>query len=179
MAKQAQSAANLKWRLSNINQKRRSHPLLAPFSGGMEHRGGEMTFLTRVSPVRLAAGLGFLAVAAVALAAAPDTQAQPAAKPFVTVGDLQASCETDSPSSTLFCLGIIEGVAGSNAMYQAFDFIPADWRICPDALDSQQMRGIFIDWANSNAGEYERPAVYGVAVALRDASPCAPLPVGG
>lgn len=94
------------------------------------------------------------------------------AKQFVTVGDLQASCETDSPSSTLFCLGMIEGVAGSNAMYQAFDFIPTNWRICPDALDSQEMRRIFVDWAIENDGEYDRPAVYGVALALRNASPC-------
>ena len=132
-----------------------------------------------VSPARLAAALAIFALAIVSLAAVQSLQAQPRPKTFVTVGDLQASCETDSPSSTLFCLGIIEGVAGSNAMYQAFDFIPADWRICPDALDSQQMRSIFIDWANANAGEYERPAVYGVALALRNASPCAALPVSG
>lgn len=113
------------------------------------------------------------------LAAVQGVPAQVPAKSFVTVGDLQASCETDSPSSTLFCLGIIEGVAGSNAMYQAFDFIPADWRICPDALDSQQMRSIFVEWATENSADYERPAVYGVAVALRDASPCAALTVGG
>ena len=122
--------------------------------------------------VRFRRGAKILVGVAALTAASTSQMAAGQAKRFVTVGDLQASCETDSPSSSLFCLGMIEGVAGSNAMYQAFEFIPATWRICPDALDSQEMRQIFIDWATENDGEYDRPAVYGVALALRDASPC-------
>ncbi|MEM1400857.1 MAG: Rap1a/Tai family immunity protein [Pseudomonadota bacterium] len=133
------------------------------------------SFTSRPSAIghRVNKPLAILGLGIAFLFGGPGAPPSSYAKQFVTVGDLEASCRTDSPSSTLFCLGMIEGVAGSNAMYQAFEFIPDDWRICPDVLDSEQMRTIFVSWAEQNSQDYDRPAVYGIALALRDASPCA------
>ena len=128
----------------------------------------------------------YLAIAAT-MAVVSLTGTVRAEEPFkapMTIQDLYQDCKSASYDQTMLCLAFIQGAAGmqqlAGVVANTADNMTADQRealvtfsAChPAGVTFNQMKQVFINWAEKHPGQWQDSHVVGVALALKEAWPC-------
>jgi len=105
-------------------------------------------------------------VLAVALLGASGVKAEK--DPKSTIEALLKNCKQKDAAPGLYCLGVIRGAAVTLA--QSKD---NEYKFCPGGFVSyEQMRQVFINWADANPKHWQVEGVTGVIAILMDTWPC-------
>lgn len=96
-------------------------------------------------------------------------------KPTPTVEDFYGQCASLRVEDRAFCIGFLLGYIKAQTIplvYEDGTPVAKDLICLREAITSDQLRRVFIDWAENNADRAKDERWVGVLSALSDALPC-------